>query len=56
LALVAEQVEKVNPDLIVRDENGKVTTVLRSSHRDAAQISQENLTVSNGLALSSEEQ
>ena len=25
--LVAEQVEKVNPDLIVRDEDGKVTTV-----------------------------
>lgn len=25
--LVAEQVEKVNPDLVVRDENGKVSTV-----------------------------
>ena len=25
--LVAEQVEKVNPDLVVRDENGKVNTV-----------------------------
>lgn len=25
--LVAEQVEKVNPDLVVRDEDGKVTTV-----------------------------
>jgi len=25
--LVAEQVEKVNPDLVVRDENGKVMTV-----------------------------
>src|SRR5207248_10613327 len=25
--LVAEQVEKVNPDLVVRDEEGKVTTV-----------------------------
>jgi uncharacterized coiled-coil protein SlyX len=24
---VAEQVEKVNPDLVVRDEDGKVTTV-----------------------------
>ena len=26
-ALVAEQVEKVNPDLVVRDEDGKVMTV-----------------------------
>jgi hypothetical protein len=25
--LVAEQVEKVNPDLVVRDEDGKVKTV-----------------------------
>jgi hypothetical protein len=25
--LVAEQVEKVNPDLVVRDQDGKVTTV-----------------------------
>ena len=25
--LVAEQVEKVNPDLVVRDEDGNVTTV-----------------------------
>jgi len=25
--LLAEQVEKVNPDLVVRDEDGKVTTV-----------------------------
>ena len=25
--LVAEQVEKVNPDLVVRDEDGKVMTV-----------------------------
>ena len=25
--LVAEEVEKVNPDLVVRDENGKVSTV-----------------------------
>src|SRR5690242_20946234 len=25
--LVAEQVEKVNPDLVVRDEDGKITTV-----------------------------
>ena len=25
--LIAEQVEKVNPDLVVRDEEGKVTTV-----------------------------
>jgi septal ring factor EnvC (AmiA/AmiB activator) len=25
--LVAEQVEKVNPDLVVRDEDGKVSTV-----------------------------
>jgi hypothetical protein len=25
--LVAEQVEKINPDLVVRDENGKVSTV-----------------------------
>jgi Chaperone of endosialidase len=25
--LIAEQVEKVNPDLVVRDENGEVTTV-----------------------------
>ena len=25
--LVAEQVEKVNPNLVVRDENGKVNTV-----------------------------
>jgi len=25
--LIAEQVEKVNPDLVVRDENGKVNTV-----------------------------
>jgi len=25
--LVAEDVEKVNPDLVVRDEDGKVTTV-----------------------------
>jgi hypothetical protein len=25
--LVAEQVEKVNPDLVVRDEDGKVNTV-----------------------------
>ena len=25
--LMAEQVEKVNPDLVVRDENGKVNTV-----------------------------
>jgi hypothetical protein len=25
--LIAEQVEKVNPDLVVRDEDGKVTTV-----------------------------
>jgi hypothetical protein len=25
--LIAEEVEKVNPDLVVRDENGKVSTV-----------------------------
>ena len=25
--LIAEQVEKINPDLVVRDENGKVSTV-----------------------------
>ena len=25
--LVTEEVEKVNPDLVVRDEDGKVTTV-----------------------------
>jgi hypothetical protein len=25
--LIAEQVEKVNPDLVVRDDNGKVMTV-----------------------------
>ena len=25
--LIAEEVEKVNPDLVVRDEDGKVTTV-----------------------------
>ena len=25
--LIAEQVEKVNPDLVVRDDDGKVTTV-----------------------------
>jgi hypothetical protein len=25
--LIAEQVEKVNPDLVVRDDEGKVTTV-----------------------------
>jgi hypothetical protein len=27
LGLLAEQVEKVNPDLVVRDEDGKVSTV-----------------------------
>src|SRR5438874_5568297 len=27
LGLIAEQVEKVNPDLVVRGEDGKVTTV-----------------------------
>ena len=36
--LVAEQVEKVNPDLVVRDEDGKVIhRSLRSGERDAAQ-------------------
>ena len=36
--LIAEQVEKVNPDLVVRDEDGKVThSALRSSERDVAQ-------------------
>ena len=36
--LVAEQVEKVNPDLVVRDEDGKVNDrALRSGERDAAQ-------------------
>ena len=25
--LIAEEVEKVNPDLVVKDENGKVSTV-----------------------------
>lgn len=27
LGLIAEEVEKVNPDLVVRDEDGKLTTV-----------------------------
>ena len=36
--LVAEEVEKVNPDLVVRDEDGKVIHCsLRSSERDVAQ-------------------
>ena len=36
--LVAEDVEKVNPDLVVRDASGRVNTVpLRSGKRDVAQ-------------------
>ena len=36
--LVAEEVEKVNPDLVVRDEDGKVIhRSLRSGERDVAQ-------------------
>ena len=36
--LIAEEVEKVNPDLVVRDEDGKVIhRSLRSGKRDAAQ-------------------
>ena len=35
--LVAEQVEKVNPDLVARDAEGKVHRALRSGERDAAQ-------------------
>ena len=36
--LIAEEVEKVNPDLVVRDEDGKVIhRSLRSGERDAAQ-------------------
>ena len=36
--LIAEQVDKVNPDLVVRDEDGKVIhCALRSSERDVAQ-------------------
>ena len=27
--LVAEEVEKVNPDLVVRDADGKVSTVMK---------------------------
>ena len=37
LGLVAEEVEKVNPDLIVRDKDGKpVQRALRPSERDVA--------------------
>ena len=36
--LVAEEVEKVNPDLVVRDKKGKpYKRALRSGERDAAQ-------------------
>ena len=36
--LVAEQVEKVNPDLVARDEEGKALhRPLRSGERDVAQ-------------------
>jgi hypothetical protein len=35
--LIAEQVEKVNPDLVVRDEDGKVNTVrYEAGERDVA--------------------
>ena len=35
--LVAEDVEKVNPDLVVRDKEGKRTASLRPGERDVAQ-------------------
>ena len=36
--LVAEEVEKVNPDLVVRDDEGKALhRALRSGERDVAQ-------------------
>ena len=35
--LVAEEVEKVNPELVARDEQGKAIRSLRSSERDAPQ-------------------
>ncbi len=34
--LVAEQVEKVDPDLVARDEQGALHRALRSRERDAA--------------------
>ena len=35
--LIAERVEKVNPDLITRDEDGKPTTVRSEDKRDVAE-------------------
>ena len=38
MGLIAEDVEKVNPDLVVRDKEGKpYTRALRSGERDVAQ-------------------
>ena len=35
--LVAEDVEKTNPDLVVRDKEGNLTVSLRSGERDVTQ-------------------
>ena len=35
--LVAEEVEKVNPDLVVRDKDGSLHRALRRGKRDVAQ-------------------
>jgi hypothetical protein len=36
--LIAEEVEKVNPDLVIRDDEGKVTScALRRRERDVTQ-------------------
>ena len=35
--LVAEDVEKVNPDLVIRDKEGSLHRALRSGERDVAQ-------------------
>jgi hypothetical protein len=54
--LIAEQVEKVNPDLVVRDEDGKVTTVryeavnamlLNEFLKEHSQVQQLNATISH---------
>ena len=37
LGLVAEDVEKVNPDLVVRDKEGKPYTGATTGERDVAQ-------------------
>ncbi len=47
--LVAEEVEKVNPDLIIRDPKGSRTRSLRADQRHAAQRVSEGASQSAGF-------